>query len=175
MIITKDKVVSIEYTLKNEAGEVLDSSEGMGALEYLHGHENLISGLEKELEGKKAGDVFSVTLAPADGYGELSDELIVDVPLANFEVGTPIEVGMQFETGDADESRVVMVTKVEGDLVTIDANHELAGETLVFDVKVGAVRDATDAEIATGLSCGCGGCGDEANTGDCTGCGGGCH
>lgn len=179
MKITKDKIVSIEYTLKNGSDEVLDTSEGVGPLEYLHGHENIIPGLEKELEGKEAGATFSVTIAPADGYGEISDELIVEVPLANFETGAPIEVGMQFETGNDEQSRVVTVTKIEGDTVTIDANHDLAGVTLVFDVTVNAVRDATDVEIAEGLDnsgCGCGGCGGgEVASSGCNGCGGGCH
>lgn len=184
MIITKDKIVSIEYTLKDKDGEVLDSSEDLGVLEYLHGYENLIPGLEKELEGKKEGDIFSVTVEPSVGYGEFSQELIVDIPRANFDEGAPIEVGMQFEAGSADGSRIVKVTKVEGDTVTIDANHELAGKTLFFDVTVSTVRDATEDEIKSGITgggCGCGsgggGCGSGDTGGGCGsgGCGsGGC-
>ncbi len=176
MEIKKDSIVNIEYTLKNEKGDVIDTSKDMGPLEYLHGYGNLIPGLEKELEGKKAGDSLTVAIKPEDGYGEYSDELVVEVPKANFEVDAEIEVGMQFEAGP----RIVTVTKVEGDTVTIDANHELAGQTLHFDVKIDSVREATKDEIAALLSsdggCGCGSSGSEGGCApsDCSSCGGGC-
>mgnify|MGYP001000657113 CR=1 FL=1 len=171
MKITKDKVVSIEYTLKDADGTVLDTSEGVGPLEYLHGHGNLIPGLEKELEGKTAGDSLTVTVEPADGYGEYNEEMVVEVPKAQFEAGTEIEVGMQFEAASSAGNQIVTIVKVTDDKVTIDANHELAGETLYFDVKINEVRDASADELANGLDdgcgCGCGGsCGDD--------CGGGC-
>jgi len=167
MTIAKDKVVSIEYTLTDDQNEVLDSSEGMGPLEYLHGHNNLIPGLEKELEGKKAGDTLKATIAPADAYGEFQDELVVEVDRSQFPDDVEITEGMQFEAGSPEGSRVVTVTKINDSKVTVDANHPLAGETLHFDVKVVSVREATDDEKANGLkgSCGCG-CGDDCE-GDC--------
>ncbi len=184
MIISNDKVVSIEYTLKDAEGEILDSSEGVGPLEYIHGHKNLIPGLERELAGKKSGDSFSVTVEPKDAYGEYSEELLVSVSKEQFPEDVELEVGMQFEAGNQAENRLVTVVEIADNTVTIDANHPLAGETLYFDVKVTDVRDATDDELRQGLmdGCGCGGhdcgcgdhecdCGDEDE--DC-GCSGGC-
>ncbi len=173
MNITKNSVVAIEYTLKDKDGTVIDSSENMGPLDYIHGYGNLIPGLEKELEGKKAGDSFSVTVPAAEAYGERTDDLIVDVPRANFEADTPVEVGMQFEAGH----QIVTVTKIEGDTITIDGNHELAGQDLYFDVKIDSVREASDAEIAEMMNphggCGCG-CGDSHDDCESNGCGCGC-
>ncbi len=178
MTITKDSVVSIEYTLTDDQKEVLDSSEGMGPLEYLHGHQNLIPGLEKQLEGKKAGDKVQAVVAPADAYGEYSDELVVSVERSQFPDDVEITEGMQFEAGGPGGSRIVTVTGIEGDKVTIDANHPLAGETLHFDVKIISVRESTDEEKANGLDqggCGCGGdCGDDCDCEDDGCASGGC-
>ena len=165
MTIAKDKVVSIEYTLTDDQNEVLDSSEGMGPLEYLHGRNNLIPGLEKELEGKKAGDTLKATIAPADAYGEYQDELVVEVERSQFPDDVEVTEGMQFEAGGPDGSRVVTVTEVNDAKITVDANHPLAGETLHFDVKVVAVRDATEDEKENGLKGGCG-CGDDCDCDD---------
>jgi len=180
MTITTDSVVSIEYTLTDDGNEVLDSSEGAGPLEYLHGHNNLIPGLEKEMEGKKAGDTFKATIAPEQAYGVYHDELVVEVERSQFPDDVEITEGMQFEAGGPDGSRVVTVTAVNAAKVTVDANHPLAGETLHFDVKVVSVREATEEEKADGLQsgcgCGCGGddCGDDCGCDD-EGCGsGGC-
>lgn len=182
MTITKDSVVSIEYTLTDANNEVLDSSQGAGPLEYLHGNQNLIPGLEKELEGKKAGDVVKAVVPPADAYGDYQEELVVEVERAQFPEDVEITEGMQFEAGGPGGSRIVTVTGVNGDKVTIDANHPLAGETLHFDVKIVAVREATEDEKANGLSsggcgCGCGDdCGDDCDCDDDCGSGGcGCH
>lgn len=181
MTISKDSVVSIDYTLTDNENEVLDSSEGSGPLEYLHGHDNLIPGLERELEGKKAGDTFKAVIKPEDAYGEYQENLIVEVDRSQFPEDVEIEEGMQFEAGGPDGSRVVTVTKIDGGKVTVDANHPLAGETLNFDVKVVSVREATDEEKESGLrdQCGCG-CGDDCDCDDnCEGeehgsCGCGC-
>lgn len=183
MTITKDSVVNIEYTLTDDDNEVLDASAEMGPLEYLHGNGNLIPGLEKELEGKKAGDAFKATVKPEDAYGVYHKELVVEVERNQFPDDVAIEVGMQFEAGGPNGSQVVTVTDVSDAKVTVDANHPLAGETLHFDVKVVSVREPTDEEKANGLksACGCGcghddGCGDDCDCEDdeC-GCGsGGC-
>lgn len=178
MTISKDCVVSIEYTLTDKQNEVLDSSEGTGPLEYLHGCGNLIPGLEKELEGKKAGDSFKVVVAPQEAYGEYQQELVVEVDRTQFPEDVEITEGMQFEAGSPEGSRVVTVTAVSGDKVTVDANHPLAGEELHFDVSIVSVREATEDEKSGGLhqGCGCGGgCGDDCDCDDDDGCGcGGC-
>jgi FKBP-type peptidyl-prolyl cis-trans isomerase SlyD len=175
MTIVKDSVVTIEYTLTDDQNEVLDSSEGMGPLEYLHGHNNLIPGLEKELEGKKAGDSFKTTVAPTEAYGEYLDELVVEVDRSQFPDDVEITEGMQFEAGSPEGSRVVTVTKVSDGKITVDANHPLAGETLHFDVKVVSIREATDEEKAKGLDQGCGcGCGGDCDDEDCD-CDSGSH
>jgi len=181
MTIAKDSVVSIEYTLTDDANEVLDSSEGMGPLEYMHGHNDLIPGLERELEGKKAGDSFKVNVAPTAAYGEYHDELVVEVDRSQFPDDVEITEGMQFEAAGPEGSRVVTVTSIKDQKITVDANHPLAGETLHFDVKVVAVRAATEDERANGLNrgCGCGhdhDCGDDCDCedGDCGSGGCGC-
>ncbi len=151
MKVALDKVVSIEYTLTNVEGTLIDSSEGQGPLSYLHGHGNIIPGLERELEGKSVGDQLKVTIEPQDGYGEKSDELVFAIPRENFDVeDSGIEIGMQFHAQTHQGVQVLTVVRVEGDDVVVDANHPLAGITLVFDVKVSELRDATEEELAHG-------------------------
>lgn len=183
MTISKDKMVSIEYTLKNSTGEVIDSSQDAGPLDYIHGRGDLISGLEFALEGKSAGDAFAVEIEAADAYGEKNPEAVFDVPKSQFD-GADIEVGMQFEASSPEGSHVVTVVKITDESVTVDANHPLAGEKLCFDIKVVEVREATAEELAGG-GCGCGcGCGDDDDYydddhggcgGGCSSCGCGCH
>ena len=171
MNITKDRVVTIDYSLRDKAGALIDSSKGGDPLVYLHGNENIVPGLEKHLEGKVAGDSVSCVVAPADGYGERNEELVLTISKNDFGPGTKVEPGMQFEAHGEEGVQIVTVVKVEGDNVTIDANHPLAGEDLHFDVKVVDVREATEEELSHGhvhASHGCGGgCGD----GGCDECG----
>jgi FKBP-type peptidyl-prolyl cis-trans isomerase SlyD len=150
MQASKDKVVTIHYTLSNDQGEVLDSSSGGEPMPYLHGHMNIIPGLERELEGKKVGDKLKVTVEPKDGYGERNDSMVEVVPRNMFQGVEDIQPGMQFHAQTGDGMAVVTVTKVEGDDVTIDANHPLAGEKLSFEVEVTDVRDASDEELEHG-------------------------
>jgi FKBP-type peptidyl-prolyl cis-trans isomerase SlyD len=164
MTVQKDRVVSIDYTLKDNAGDIIDSSEGSEPLVYLHGNGNLIPGLEKEIEGKKAGDAVKCVIAPADAYGERDDSLVFKVQKSDFE-GAEVEIGMQFEAHGEDGAQLVTVVGIEGEEVTIDANHPLAGEELHFDVKIVEVREASPEELSQGrvggCNCGCGGdCGD---------------
>lgn len=183
MTISKDKMVSIEYTLKNSAGEIIDSSQDAGPLDYIHGRGDLIAGLEAALEGKVAGDAFAVEIEAADAYGERNEEAVFDVPKSQFD-GADIEVGMQFEASSPDGSHIVTVVEITDEAVKVDANHPLAGEKLFFDIKVVEVREATAEELAGG-GCGCGcGCGDDDDYydeggggcgGGCSGCGCGCH
>lgn len=149
MQITDKTAVSFHYTLTNPSGEQLDSSRGEEPLLYLHGAGNIIAGLETALAGKSAGDTFSVTIPPEDGYGELAPEMVQVVSKKMFE-GMDVEVGMQFHADVSHGSGIITITEIDGDDVTIDGNHPLAGETLIFDVEVVDVRPATDDEMAHG-------------------------
>lgn len=151
LLIGDNVVVSIHYTLTNNTGETLDSSEGGEPLYYLHGAGNLIPGLENELKGKTAGTSLQVTVAPEEGYGPVHDALIEVVPKAAFQGVDNIEPGMAFEASDQNgQSRRIVVTEVSGDEITVDGNHPLAGVELSFDVEIVGVRDATEEEIAHG-------------------------
>ena len=150
MSITRDQVVSIHYTLKNDAGEVLDRSASGAPLAYLHGHGNLIPALERELTGKSAGDKLQVTIAPADGYGEYDPQLVQRVPRRALKGLADIRVGMRLQAQTAQGMRAVTVTQITGDMVTLDGNHPLAGNTLHFEVAVAQVRAATEAELSHG-------------------------
>jgi len=142
--------VSFHYTLKNDAGEVIDSSEGSSPLAYLHGAGNIVPGLENALAGKAVGDKLSVKVAPAEGYGERDARLVQDVPRRAFQGIKDIKPGMSFTAdGPQGPSRVV-VTRVIGDIVTVDGNHPLAGENLNFDVEITDVREASAEELEHG-------------------------
>jgi len=150
MTIAHQKVVTIDYTLKNDKGETLDSSEGQEPLVYLHGADNIVVGLERELEGKSAGDAVNTVVSAEDGYGVRNDELIGVVPREMFESDMPIEVGMSFQAETDQGIQVVNIVAVNDTEVTVDGNHPLAGEALHFDVKVLNVRAATDEELEHG-------------------------
>lgn len=156
MQISKNKVVSIHYTLTDNAGNVLDSSDGRDALYYLHGCGNLIIGLEEELEGKSAGAKMQVSIAPEKGYGIKEPGLIQEVPIDAFG-GQPVQVGMQFTADTEHGQQMITIAKVDGNTVTVDGNHPLAGTTLNFDVEIMSIREATDEEIAHGHVHGAGG------------------
>lgn len=150
MQIAKNKVVSIDYTLTGPKGEVIDTSEGREPLAYLHGGGNIIPGLETALEGKSKGDQLNVSLEPKEGYGERNAALVQEVPKKLFEGVEKIEPGMQFQAMSEQGPRIVTVRAVEGDHVTVDGNHPLAGVPLQFDVAVVDVRDATKEELEHG-------------------------
>ena len=151
MLIAQDKVVLIHYTLKNDSGEVLDSSSGGDPLAYIHGQGNLIAGLEKALEGRQSGDKLNVSVEPSEGYGERDDSLVQQVPRRAFGGAPNVQPGMQFHAQTSQgHTRVVTVTRIQGDMVTVDGNHPLAGENLHFDVEVAEVRDATEEELEHG-------------------------
>lgn len=150
MQVSKHTVVTINYTLTNDRGDVLDSSQGGEPLAYIQGIGSIIPGLEAALEGKQKGDTLSVSIAPEQGYGERNDALVQQVPLSLFEGVDEVKPGMQFHAQTQAGVQVVTVTKVEGDQVTIDGNHPLAGETLNFEVEVLDVREATAEELDHG-------------------------
>lgn len=150
MQIDQNTVVSIHYTLTNSEGNVMDSSVGQQPLAYLHGASNIIPGLENALTGKAVGDTLAVTVEPEQGYGEVREEMIQAVERSNFAGVDEIEVGMQFMAQTPWGEQPVTVVGIEGDSVTLDGNHPLAGQTLKFDVEVVEVRSATEDEITAG-------------------------
>lgn len=157
MNIEKDKVVSIDYTLTNDNGEVLDSSSGREPLAYLQGYGNLIPGLEKELEGKVQGDKLVAIIDPAEAYGIRTEELVQEVPLQNFENPQDVKLGAQFQVQMGEQVHIATVTAVKDGTITVDMNHPLADETLHFDVEVMEVREATPEELEHGHVHGAGG------------------
>lgn len=150
MTVESNKVISIDYTLRNAAGEILDQSAPETPLSYLHGHNNLIPGLENALSGKALGDKVEAVIPPEEAYGEYDDSLIQSVPREMFQGVDEIEPGMQFQTQTPQGIQVITVKEANDETVTIDANHALAGETLHFDVTVKEVRDASEEELAHG-------------------------
>ena len=151
LLIGDKLVVTMHYKLTNEEGKVLDSSEGSDPLTYLHGAGNIIPGLEKALVGKVKGASVKVKVEPAQGYGEFLPDLIQTVDRAAFKEVDSVEVGMAFQAQTPEGAmQHIIVKKVEGDKITIDANHPLAGMVLNFDVNVVSVREATQEEINHG-------------------------
>ncbi|MGA9854713.1 MAG: peptidylprolyl isomerase [Gammaproteobacteria bacterium] len=157
MHITKDAVVSIDYTLTDNDGAVLDSSKGQKPLDYLHGAGNIIPGLEEALEGKRTGDSLKVSVPPEKGYGTHNQALSQKVSRKMFDSKHEIKPGMRFHAEAEHGEHTVTVTAVDADNVTVDANHPLAGKTLNFDVKIVGVRAATNEELAHGHVHGAGG------------------
>lgn len=150
MPITQDDVVTIHYTLRDDANEVIDSSAGGEPLAYLHGHGNIIPGLERELTGKSVGDHLEVSVPAADGYGEYDRALVQKVPRRALKGIAHLKIGMRLQAETEHGQRPVTVTRIAGDMVTLDGNHPLAGRKLRFDVEITAVRAATAEELAHG-------------------------
>jgi FKBP-type peptidyl-prolyl cis-trans isomerase SlyD len=150
MQIEARKVVTLNYTLTDEDGNVIDQSSD-ASFAYLHGANNIIPGLENALEGKAAGDALNVSVAPAEGYGERDPAKTQSVPRNMFPEDTDVEVGMQFHAqGPNGETLVVTVAAVEDDTITVDGNHPLAGVQLNFAVEVMDVREASKEELDHG-------------------------
>ena len=157
MPVEKNKVVSIDYTLTNPQGEVLDTAKGGEPLSYLDGVGQIIPGLETALEGKSQGDAVQAVIPPEHAYGARSDNLVQDVPRQAFAGVQTVVPGMQVQAQTSAGARVVTVVGVGDDTVKVDANHPLAGVTLHFDVNVVDVRDATPEELSHGHAHGPGG------------------
>lgn len=150
MQIADNMVVTLDYTLKDDNGTILDSSTD-GKFTYLHGAHNIIPGLENALIGKSSGDEVNVTVSPAEGYGERHDSMVQAVPRDMFDSEQEIEVGMQFHAQSPDGDMVVVtVMDMDDDNITVDGNHPLAGMNLNFGVKVIDVREATTEELDHG-------------------------
>jgi FKBP-type peptidyl-prolyl cis-trans isomerase SlyD len=157
MRIARNAVVSIDYTLTDDDGQVLDSSEGRGPLSYLHGAGVMISGLERALDGKQVGDRLQVAVAPEDGYGGRNEGLRQVVAREQFAEVEDLEVGMQFRVHSQAGPMVITVVEITNDQVTIDGNHPLAGVNLNFAVVIQDVREATAEELKHGHAHGPGG------------------
>ncbi|MCR4953113.1 MAG: peptidylprolyl isomerase [Treponema sp.] len=169
MKIAKDKWVTLHYTLTDDDGNQIDSSVGREPLGFPQGYGYLITGLENALEGRDEGEKFSVKIQPEDAYGVYDEALKMDVPRDRFDMDGEIEIGMNFQMFTPQGPAIVRVVEVGDKFIKIDANHELAGKVLNFDVEIVGVRDATEEELNPR---GCGGCG--GSCGDCEGgCGGG--
>jgi FKBP-type peptidyl-prolyl cis-trans isomerase SlyD len=150
MQITKNSVVSIDYTLKDDDGNVLDSSQGREPLAYLHGSGGIIPGLESQLNGKQTGDQLQVSVAPEDGYGLRNESLCQEVNRSHFDGIEDLGVGMRFRVDSDAGPMVITVTEIKEESVTVDGNHPLAGVPLNFDVTVRDVREATADELEHG-------------------------
>ncbi|HOP62984.1 MAG TPA: peptidylprolyl isomerase [Spirochaetota bacterium] len=162
--VENNKVVTFEYTLKNDNGDILDTSANHSPLVYIHGSGNIIPGLESELEGKQIGDKFQASIDPENAYGIRYDELVQKIERDKLAHLDTIEIGMQLQAYDEQGMQILTVVDVSESEVTLDGNHPLAGETLHFDVEVTGIRDTTEEEAMYGLNAGGGGCS------GCSGC-----
>ncbi|HAA74702.1 TPA: peptidylprolyl isomerase [Candidatus Latescibacteria bacterium] len=150
MNIQDGVVVGMHYTLKNYGGDTLDTSKGQDPMVFLYGFGNIIEGLEKAMAGKAVGDAFHVTVEPEDGYGVRDDALQQSIARSDFEGIDDIQVGMRFLAETEDGPVPIRVVAIEDDKITVDGNHELAGERLHFSVSIESVREAEAEEIQHG-------------------------
>lgn len=174
MKIKNDLVVSIHFGVAGVDGNSLDSTENGAPLDFIQGAGYLVPGLEAELAGKEVGDKFDVKLEAKDAYGEFQDALVQQVPRDIFEGVDDIEVGMSFQADTDQGPRTVEVTEVTDEMVSIDANHPLAGMALQFIGEVVAIREATKEELEHGHIHQAGGCcggGEQAEESDGGCCG----
>jgi len=145
MNVEKDKVVTIEYTLKDEDCTVLETTKGEGPYPFLFGHSALLPVLEKELEGKSKGFEINRSFPPEETFGVYSDDMIFEVTKDDFEEDD-IEVGVEFYGEHKGEMRIMTIRNIEGEVVKVDANHPYADKKLSFEIVVMNVRDSTDEE-----------------------------
>ena len=150
--IKRDMVVSLNYTLTLESGEEIDRSEPGAPLEYLHGHANIIPGLENELSGHKSGDQKDVIVKPEEAYGEFDEDGFFAIDRNLFPDDFEVEIGMLLHLKDdeSNEETEAFVHEIKGDEIILDRNHPLAGETLYFKVEIVDIRPATAVEIEHG-------------------------
>lgn len=157
MKIAKDKVVALHYTLRNDGGDTIDTSSGSEPLAYIHGSGSILPGLETALDGREPGEKFDIRLEAKDGYGLRQDELVQVLPRKSLATIGKIKVGTQFHANGPGGARVMTITRVDKDDITVDGNHPLAGVDLNFNVEVVEVRDAAPDELAHGHVHGAGG------------------
>jgi FKBP-type peptidyl-prolyl cis-trans isomerase SlyD len=152
LAVAKDMVVQLDYTLTLANGEIYDSSDETGPLEYIQGYGHIIEGLEEALYGMKVGEEKDVVVTPDVAYGEYEPENIQTMGRDEFPAEMELEAGMMIDLYDeeADEEIEAVISEVDDESVVIDFNHPLAGETLNFHIKVVGVRPATAAELDHG-------------------------
>ena len=150
MQIGERTVATFHYTLTDAAGKVIDSSDGRAPLSYLHGAGNTVPGLEKQMSGKQQGDVFNVVVDPEEGYGMPNPAMVQVVPREALQGVETLEVGMEFQADTPQGPMSVAIAKIDGDQVTVDGNHPLAGQPLHFSIEVTDVRDASLEELTHG-------------------------
>ncbi|MDA3900230.1 MAG: peptidylprolyl isomerase [Spirochaetes bacterium] len=150
MTVKENAVVSMEYNLTDNEGNVIDTTKDRAVFSYIHGAGMIIKGLESELTGKNLGDKFSVELSPDDAYGPVNDQMIQNVPIEQLSGIENLQQGMQLQVQSGEMSHIVTVAEIGEKEVTIDGNHPLAGVPLKFDVEVVDVRDATAEELDSG-------------------------
>lgn len=141
------KLYTVNYWLKNPQGDVVDTSEGGQPMIFVDGSPRVIQGIQKAVAGRAAGDLIEVTIPPELAYGEHRQELVAQMPLSAFDGVADIAVGMKFQTNTGGQAKIVKVIHVQDDLVTVDANHPLAGITLNFDLEILDVRTAEASDL----------------------------
>lgn len=156
MQISRDTVVTMHYTLTGDDGAVIDASSDE-PLSYLHGHGNIIPGLETALEGTETGFQSRVTIEPENGYGERRDDMVIGVAREQFDPGMDLKPGLQVMANGPQGDVIFTIVEVGDKEVTLDGNHPLAGQRLHFDVEITDVRQATDEEMSHGHVHGAGG------------------
>jgi FKBP-type peptidyl-prolyl cis-trans isomerase SlyD len=149
MPVSAQHVVSIEYTLSDDEGQTVDTSDGREPLSYLHGAGNIVPGLEKALEGQEIGATVEVSVTPEEGYGHFEAGLVRNVPLRKLPEGRA-KAGQRLRLDTTAGPRIFTVVSVKGDYAKLDGNHPLAGKTLHFKVKVVGVRQPTAEELEHG-------------------------
>lgn len=147
MKVEEGTVVSLTYRVLDEEGQVIDDNQNAQPLEYLHGHGNIISGLEEALEGSEQGDRLEVTVEPEQAYGQPNPEAVFGMPRDRFPEDVDVQPGMQFAAETPEGPARLTVVDTGEEEITVDANHPLAGKTLSFDVQVSEVRPATEGEL----------------------------
>lgn len=156
-IVGQDQVVTMHFTLMNADGDELDTSRGSQPMVYLHGHDNIVPGLEKALEGAVVGSKHKIVVEPSEGYGERDPEATQVVPRENFPADLSLEPGMQFATETPDGYKLALwIVEAGDDEVTITFQHPLVGAELHYDVEIVSIREATAHEVSRGgLGCSC--------------------
>ena len=150
MKIGKGRVVRMNYTLRDESGTTIETSQGREPLTYLHGYGQLIPGLEKTLDGEQAGLQTTVTILPQDAYGHKDPKAVIRASRGDFPDDLTLDPGVEVQAETPEGPISFVVVSVEGDDIVLDANHPLAGKALTFDVEVLEVREATADELAHG-------------------------
>jgi FKBP-type peptidyl-prolyl cis-trans isomerase SlyD len=150
-LVGKDMVVTFHYTLRNESGDILDSSSGAEPLSYLHGYKNIVPGLENALLGKTVGAQFKVTVEPSEGYGEREEDMVIQVPRNEWDLPESVGAGEVVEL-QSNEGHLLpaVILEIGSEFVVLDANHPLAGEQLFFEIELTGIRSATKEELTHG-------------------------